>query len=78
MRAGTDRSQVGWLATTSMNVDYLAPVWGPEVRIRSEVTHSRKRSYLVETRFSDLEGALCVLAVTKMLAVKHEGKLGDA
>ena len=77
LRAGTDRSKVGWLATTSMNVDYLAPIWGPQFRIRSHVASTRKRSHLVECRFFDVDNHLCVLAITKMLAVKAQGKLGD-
>ncbi len=77
VRAGTDRSQSGWLATTSMKLDYLAPILGPEFRIHSRVEHRRKRAYLIETRFLDMSDQLCVLALTNMLEVRAQGSLGD-
>lgn len=79
VRAGQERSEAPrWLATTSMRVDYLLPVLGPTFRIRSRVIHHRNRSYLVETRFFDLDDQLLVFAVTTMLTIRPRGELGDA
>ncbi len=66
-----------WMATTNMRVDYLAPVLGPEFRIRSRIVHHRARAFLVETRFVDLEEQMLVFALTSMLEVRTQGTLGD-
>lgn len=60
-------SSLGWLATVNLRIDYLAPVWGPQFRIRSEVTHRRGRRFLTTTRFFDLEGEQLVHALTTMI-----------
>jgi acyl-coenzyme A thioesterase PaaI-like protein len=53
-----------WHATLNMHVDYLGPVLGPRFLIESEVLHARSRTYLVETRFSSVEGALLLFSLT--------------
>ncbi len=66
-----------WLATTSMRIDYLAPVLGPTFAIDSRLIHRRKRVFLVETRFFDDAEQLLVLAATHMLSIQPQGTLGD-
>ena len=68
----------GWLATTNMRVDYLAPVTGPRFLLDSRLVHRRKRAALVETRFLDEEGELLVFAVTSLLEILPRAPLGDA
>jgi acyl-coenzyme A thioesterase PaaI-like protein len=54
----------GRLVTLSMNIDYFEPVNGPRFRIECEVRHRRGKTWLVETRFRDEQGALLLLALT--------------
>jgi len=60
-RSGTRR---GWLATTRMEIEYLAPVVAPRIEIVSEVSARRGRTAWIQTRFLDPEGEPLVLATT--------------
>ncbi len=53
-----------WLATTSMRLEYLAPVVGPAFVIDSRIVTTRGRTSVVDTRFLDDDGEVAVHAVT--------------
>ena len=53
-----------WLATTSMRLEYLAPVIGPTVVIDSRIVTTRGRTSVIDTRFHDAEDEVAVHAVT--------------
>ncbi len=59
-----------WLATTSMHVQYFAPVEGPRFVMEARVVNRSGRAFTVESRFLDGEGSLLVLALTSMLEVR--------
>jgi acyl-coenzyme A thioesterase PaaI-like protein len=59
-----------WLATTSMNVQYFAPVEGPRFVIEARVVNRSGRASTVESRFLGGDGSLLVLAVTSLLEVR--------
>lgn len=68
---------MGWLATTSMRVDYFEPIVGPRFIIDSRIEKRRGRTVLVLTRF--FQGTdLAVLAATTMREVAQDRPLGDA
>jgi acyl-coenzyme A thioesterase PaaI-like protein len=71
------RKDFGWLATTSMRVDYFNPVTGPKFIIDSRRETQRGRTHFVLTRFFQDE-ELAVLAATTMREVKLDRPLGDA
>jgi acyl-coenzyme A thioesterase PaaI-like protein len=52
-----------WLATTSMRLEYLAPVLGPSFVIEGRLVTTRGRTAVVETRFLDDDGQITVHAV---------------
>ncbi len=58
-----------WLATTSMRLEYLAPVTGPEFDLESKLVTTRGRTSVVDTRFLDEDGAVSVHAVTTLRAL---------
>jgi acyl-coenzyme A thioesterase PaaI-like protein len=58
-----------WLATTSMRLEYLAPVTGPEFDLDSNLVTTRGRTSVVDTRFFDEDGAVTVHAVTTLRAL---------
>jgi acyl-coenzyme A thioesterase PaaI-like protein len=70
--AGRPDGQGGWLNTVTMQIHYLAPVLPPTIRLRSSVVAKRRRTYLVETRIEDLEGATLVFASTSLLEGTRE------
>ncbi len=81
MRAGArpSESQLNWLATTNMRVDYFDPVVGPAFWLESRIVRERGRTIMVETRFLDpADGTLLVFALTTLRRVTFAGKLGDA
>jgi len=59
-RTGEDRF---WLATTSMRLEYLAPVFGPSFVIEGRLVTTRGRTGVVDTRFFDADGQVTVHAV---------------
>lgn len=63
----SEPTSLGWLATVNLRIDYLAPVWGPEFRIRGDVTHQRGKKFLTTIRFFDLDGQQLVHALTTMI-----------
>lgn len=65
--AGRTERGGGWLSTVTMQIHYLEPVLPPKIRLRSAVVTRRRRTYLVETRFEDLEGRVLVYATTSLL-----------
>jgi len=67
----------GWLATTSMRIDYLEPVVGPRFILESRREKQRGRTHLVLTRFLQ-DGELAVFAATTMREVAPSRTLGDA
>jgi acyl-coenzyme A thioesterase PaaI-like protein len=81
VRAGPDRraslARRGWLATTSMRIDYFEPVTGPRFAIDSRLEKRRGRTRYVVTRFHQ-DGELAVLATTTMREVAVDRPLGDA
>ncbi|MEX2206381.1 MAG: PaaI family thioesterase [Myxococcota bacterium] len=66
-----------WLATTSMRVDYLAPIVGPKFILDSRCEHQRGHTYFVVTRFQQ-DGELAVMATTTMREVGRESAGSDA
>lgn len=59
-----------WLATTSMRVDYLAPIVDPKFILDSRCENQRRRTYFVVTRFLQ-DGDLAALAATTMREVER-------
>ena len=79
VRSGEPPSEAfrSWLATTSMRVDYFAPVVGPRFLIDSRLVTRHGRTALVETRFFDPDDTLAVFAVTTLRDVPIDRVLGD-
>jgi acyl-coenzyme A thioesterase PaaI-like protein len=71
------KKNLGWLATTSMRVDYFLPITGPRFVIDSRRETQRGRTHFVITRFFQ-DDALAVLAATSMREVATDRPLGDA
>ena len=71
------KKNLGWLATTSMSVDYFLPIIGPRFVIDSRRETQRGRTHFVITRFFQ-DDALAVLAATSMREVATDRPLGDA
>ena len=71
------RSGHGWLATTSMRVDYFEPIVGPTFILDSRREKQRGRTHFVLTRFLQ-DGELAVLAATTMREIALDRPLGDA
>ena len=71
------RKGMGWLATTSMRVDYFNPILGPRFVIDSRRETQRGRTHFVLTRFFQ-DDTLAVLAATTMREVATDRPLGDA
>lgn len=61
----------GWLATTSMRIDYFEPVVGPTFVLDSRRERQRGRTHFVLTRFLQ-DGELAVLATTTLREVPPE------
>ena len=61
-----------WLVTTSMQVEYLAPVTEAELVIESEVVARRGRSAWIATRFLGPDGEPQVLARTVLRSAEPE------
>ncbi len=80
VRAGQNipMTELPWLATTNMRVDYFEPVLGPEFLIESRVVKRRGRTIFVETRLLDSKGELAVFATTTLRTVAKDKTLGDA
>jgi acyl-coenzyme A thioesterase PaaI-like protein len=81
-RAGPDRLTArdrprGWMATTSMRLDYFEPVVGPTFVLDSRLEKQRGRTHFVVTRFLQ-DDDLAVLAATTLRAVAVDRPLGDA
>jgi acyl-coenzyme A thioesterase PaaI-like protein len=72
-----ETSQITWLATTNMRVDYFEPITGPRFRVASTLERRRGRTLFVATRFFQ-EGELAVFALTTMRAMPLGQPLGDA
>ena len=72
-----EKKNLGWLATTSMRVDYFHPIVGPRFVIDSRREKQRGRTHFVLTRFFQDE-ELAVLAATTMREVATDRPLGDA
>ena len=71
------KKNLGWLATTSMRVDYFLPIVGPRFVIDSRRETQRGRTHFVLTRFLQ-DDALAVLAATTLREVATDRPLGDA
>jgi acyl-coenzyme A thioesterase PaaI-like protein len=71
------KKDLGWLATTSMRVDYFLPIVGPRFTIDSRRETQRGRTHFVLTRFLQ-DGEIAVLAATTMREVALDRPLGDA
>ena len=71
------KKDLGWLATTSMRVDYFHPILGPHFVIDSRRESQRGRTHFVLTRFFQ-GNDLAVLAATTMREVAIDRPLGDA
>jgi acyl-coenzyme A thioesterase PaaI-like protein len=71
------KKNLGWLATTSMRVDYFLPIVGPRFVIDSRRETQRGRTHFVLTRFHQ-DNELAVLAATTMREVALDRPLGDA
>lgn len=67
----------GWLATTSMRVDYFEPIIDPRFIIDSRREKQRGHTHHVLTRFIQ-DGELAVLAATTMREISPNRPLGDA
>ena len=72
-----EKTNLGWLATTSMRVDYFNPILGPRFVIDSRRETQRGRTHFVLTRFFQ-DDVLAVLAATTMREVATDRPLGDA
>ena len=68
---------LGWLATTSMRVDYFLPIVGPRFIIDSRRETQRGRTHFVLTRFLQ-DNEIAVLAATTLREVARDRPLGDA
>lgn len=55
-----------WLNTTRLDVEYFAPIPGPEIEIAGSLLHRRGRSAHIEVRFEDGD-TLCALAHLSLL-----------
>jgi acyl-coenzyme A thioesterase PaaI-like protein len=80
VRSREDRATkkgLGWLATTSMRVDYFLPIVGPRFMIDSRRETQRGRTHFVLTRFFQ-DDDIAVLAATTMREVAPNRPLGDA
>ncbi len=71
------QARPGWLATTSMRVDYFEPILGPRFVIDSRREKQRGRTHVVLTRFLQ-DDVLAVLAATTLREVALDRPLGDA
>ena len=71
------QGRMGWLATTSMRVDYFEPILGPRFVIDSRREKQRGRTHFVLTRFLQ-DDVLAVLAATTLREVALDRPLGDA
>jgi len=71
------KRNLGWLATTSMRVDYFLPIVGPRFVIDSRRETQRGRTHFVLTRFLQ-DDMIAVLAATTMREVALDRPLGDA
>lgn len=71
------KKNLGWLATTSMRVDYFLPIVGPRFVIDSRRETQRGRTHFVLTRFFQ-DDEVAVLAATTMREVALDRPLGDA
>ena len=71
------KRNLGWLATTSMRVDYFLPIVGPRFVIDSRRETQRGRTHFVLTRFLQ-DDKIAVLAATTMREVALDRPLGDA
>ncbi len=58
-----------WLNTIRLEVEYFAPIRGPEMEMRGEVLHRKGRTAHLEIRFEDA-GALCALGRLTLLEAK--------
>lgn len=72
-----EESQITWLATTNMRVDYFEPITGPRFRAASTLERRRGRTLFVATRFFQ-DDELAVFALTTMRAMPMGRPLGDA
>jgi acyl-coenzyme A thioesterase PaaI-like protein len=81
VRAGPGRTDPatprGWLATTTLRVDYFEPIVGPRFTIDSTLDKRRGRTCFVTTRFLQ-DGELVAHAVTTLREVSPARSLGDA
>src|SRR5947209_14816921 len=81
VRAGRPRTGsgagFGWLATTSMRLDYFEPIVGPSFLLESRREKQRGRTHFVVTRFLQ-DDELAVLATTTMRELATDRPLGDA
>ena len=80
VRSRADRAakkNLGWLATTSLRVDYFLPIIGPRFIIDSRRETQRGRTHFVLTRFLQ-DDEIAVLATTTMREVALDRPLGDA
>ena len=71
------KMRLGWLATTSMQIDYFEPIVGPKFILESRREKQRGRTHFVVTRFFQ-DDELAVLAATTMREVAQDRSLGDA
>ena len=55
-----------WLNTLRLDVEYFAPIRGPEIGIAGEALHRKERTAHIEVRFEDA-GTLCALAHLTLL-----------
>jgi acyl-coenzyme A thioesterase PaaI-like protein len=58
-----------WLNTIRLDVEYFAPIRGPEIEILGETLHRKGRTAHLEIRFED-DGALCALAHLTLLEAR--------
>jgi acyl-coenzyme A thioesterase PaaI-like protein len=71
------KKNLGWLATTSMRVDYFLPITSPRFVIDSRREKQHGRTHFVLTRFLQ-DNELAVLAATTLREVATDRTLGDA
>jgi acyl-coenzyme A thioesterase PaaI-like protein len=59
-----------WLNTANLQVDYFAPIRGPQIEMIGELLQQRGRSSLVQLRFVSIDGELCALGRATLIEAK--------
>lgn len=63
-----------WLMTASLQVNYFAPITGPEFEMRGRVLNRSGRTGCVQIEFFDRSGALCAVAQATLIEQRSDGE----